>query len=52
MMLLAATQDFANGHPLCDDLSLTVIQRLAKDGPGRSFIKREAWDCRKSRSRF
>jgi serine phosphatase RsbU (regulator of sigma subunit) len=27
MMLLAAVQDFANGHPLCDDLSLTVIQR-------------------------
>ena len=29
MMLLAAVQDFANGHPLCDDLSLTVIQRGA-----------------------
>jgi serine phosphatase RsbU (regulator of sigma subunit) len=27
MMLLAAVQDFANGQPLCDDLSLTVIQR-------------------------
>jgi hypothetical protein len=36
MMLLAAVQDFANGHPLCDDLSLTVIQRVAKNGIGRS----------------
>jgi len=31
MMLLAAVQDFANGHPLCDDLSLTVIQRAGKN---------------------
>lgn len=30
MMLLAAVQDFANGRPLSDDLSLTVIQRRAK----------------------
>ncbi len=30
MMLLAAVQDFANGRPLSDDLSLTVIQRGAK----------------------
>ena len=29
MMLLAAVQDFANGLPLCDDVSLTVIQRDA-----------------------
>jgi sigma-B regulation protein RsbU (phosphoserine phosphatase) len=27
MMLLAAVQDFANGSPLLDDVSLTVIQR-------------------------
>jgi sigma-B regulation protein RsbU (phosphoserine phosphatase) len=26
MLLLAAVQDFANGLPLCDDVSLTVIQ--------------------------
>jgi sigma-B regulation protein RsbU (phosphoserine phosphatase) len=26
MMLLAFVQDFANGLPLCDDVSLTVIQ--------------------------
>ena len=30
MMLLAAVQDFANGSPLSDDVSLTVIQRDAK----------------------
>jgi sigma-B regulation protein RsbU (phosphoserine phosphatase) len=30
MMLLATLQDFANGSPLCDDVSLTVIQRNAK----------------------
>jgi len=29
MMLLATLQDFANGSPLCDDVSLTVIQRYA-----------------------
>jgi serine phosphatase RsbU (regulator of sigma subunit) len=29
MMLLATLQDFANGNPLCDDVSLTVIQRDA-----------------------
>jgi hypothetical protein len=38
---LAAVQDFANGHPLCDDLSLTVIQHAAKNGRGRSPTKRE-----------
>jgi serine phosphatase RsbU (regulator of sigma subunit) len=27
VMLLATLQDFANGSPLCDDVSLTVIQR-------------------------
>jgi serine phosphatase RsbU (regulator of sigma subunit) len=27
MMLLATLQDFTNGIPLCDDVSLTVIQR-------------------------
>ena len=30
MRLLATLQDFANGSPLCDDVSLTVIQRDAK----------------------
>jgi serine phosphatase RsbU (regulator of sigma subunit) len=30
MMLLATLQDFANGSPLCDDVSLTVIQRGTK----------------------
>ena len=39
MMLLAAVQDFANGHPLCDDLSLTVIQRDAKGRGKVSSIK-------------
>jgi serine phosphatase RsbU (regulator of sigma subunit) len=34
MMLLAALQDFANGSPLLDDVSLTLIQRDAgTDGP-------------------
>jgi sigma-B regulation protein RsbU (phosphoserine phosphatase) len=27
LLLLAAVQDFANGSPLCDDVSLIVIQR-------------------------
>lgn len=27
VMLLAALQDFANGSPVCDDISLTVIRR-------------------------
>lgn len=30
MMLLAALQDFAEGNPLCDDVSLTLIQRDAE----------------------
>jgi serine phosphatase RsbU (regulator of sigma subunit) len=30
MMLLAVVQDFANGSPLSDDVSLTVIQRDAE----------------------
>src|SRR3984893_1256045 len=30
MTFLATLQDFANGSPLCDDVSLTVIQRDAK----------------------
>jgi serine phosphatase RsbU (regulator of sigma subunit) len=30
MIILAALQDFANGTPPCDDVSLTVIQRDAK----------------------
>jgi len=29
LALLASVQDFANGHPPCDDISLTVIQRDA-----------------------
>jgi serine phosphatase RsbU (regulator of sigma subunit) len=34
MTLVAAVQDFANGHPLCDDVSLTVIRRLPGTSPG------------------
>jgi sigma-B regulation protein RsbU (phosphoserine phosphatase) len=34
MMLLAAVQDFANGNPLCDDVSLTLIQRDAEEPTG------------------
>jgi hypothetical protein len=30
MMLLAAVQDFAQGNPLLDDVSLTLIQRDAE----------------------
>lgn len=30
LMLLAAVQDFANGNPLCDDMSLMVIQRSSQ----------------------
>ncbi len=30
MMLLAAVQDYANGSPLSDDVSLTLIQRDAE----------------------
>ena len=51
MVLLAAVQDFANGHPLCDDLSLTVIQRDAKGSGKISSIKSEPWDCRRSHPR-
>ena len=51
MRLLGVVQDFANGHPLCDDLSLTVIQRDARGSnmssepsggrhPGRSVLER------------
>jgi serine phosphatase RsbU (regulator of sigma subunit) len=32
MMLLAAVQDFANGSPLLDDVSLTLIQRDEEPG--------------------
>lgn len=38
MTLLAAVQDFANGHPLSDDLSLTVIKRNGKNTNGTSPI--------------
>ena len=51
MMLLAAVQDFANGHPLCDDLSLTVIQRDAKGRGKVSSIKGEPWDSRRPHPR-
>jgi serine phosphatase RsbU (regulator of sigma subunit) len=37
MMLLAAVQDFANGNPLCDDVSLTLIQRDGEE-PTRHLI--------------
>jgi serine phosphatase RsbU (regulator of sigma subunit) len=43
MMLLAAVQDFANGHPLCDDLSLTVIQRDGMGAGKISSVKSEPW---------
>jgi hypothetical protein len=33
MILLAAVQEFANGYPMSDDMSLTLIQRDT-DGPG------------------
>jgi serine phosphatase RsbU (regulator of sigma subunit) len=45
MMLLAAVQDFANGHPLCDDLSLTVIQRDPR-GTSRASTNGEKSDWR------
>jgi serine phosphatase RsbU (regulator of sigma subunit) len=51
MMLLAAVQDFANGRPLCDDLSLTVIQRCATDADRPSSVKSGPWDCRRIFSR-
>jgi sigma-B regulation protein RsbU (phosphoserine phosphatase) len=51
MMLLAAVQDFANGHPLCDDLSLTVIQRDAKSNGKLSSIKSAPWTARISHTR-
>ena len=31
MLLLAAVQEFGNGNPLNDDVSLTLIQRDAED---------------------
>jgi serine phosphatase RsbU (regulator of sigma subunit) len=46
MMLLAAVQDFANGHPLCDDVSLTVIQRNTKGTGKASSINCEPRDWR------
>ena len=40
MMLLATLQDFANGSPLCDDVSVTVIRRDAShDGVQRHSVK-------------
>jgi len=44
MMLLANLQDFANGSPLYDDISLTVIQRDAKCRHARISAK----ECRTS----
>jgi serine phosphatase RsbU (regulator of sigma subunit) len=40
MMLLATLQDFANGSPLCDDVSLIVIQRDA-DAPKSDITYRD-----------
>jgi hypothetical protein len=37
-MLLATLQDFANGSPLCDDVSLTVIHRDAKCTDIRNYL--------------
>ena len=38
MMLLATVQDFANGSPLCDDVSLTVIHRDANCTDIRNYL--------------
>jgi sigma-B regulation protein RsbU (phosphoserine phosphatase) len=46
MMLLAVVQDFANGRPLSDDVSLSVIQRKAKGTGGASFMKSEPLNSR------
>jgi serine phosphatase RsbU (regulator of sigma subunit) len=46
MMLLAAVQDFANGRPLGDDVSLTVIQRNANGTGGTSAMKCQPSDSR------
>jgi serine phosphatase RsbU (regulator of sigma subunit) len=40
MMLLAAVQDFANGNPLLDDVSLTLIQR--DEGTGIAEVRTPA----------
>jgi sigma-B regulation protein RsbU (phosphoserine phosphatase) len=44
MMVLAAVQDFANGRPLSDDVSLTVIQRKANGTAGTSSMKSQPSD--------
>jgi sigma-B regulation protein RsbU (phosphoserine phosphatase) len=46
MTLLAAVQDFANGRPLTDDVSLTVIQRDASCTGRTASIKRQPSDWR------
>jgi sigma-B regulation protein RsbU (phosphoserine phosphatase) len=46
MMLLAAVQDFANGRPLSDDVSLTVIQRKANGTGATSSMKSWQSDSR------
>ena len=46
MTLLAAVQDFANGRPLSDDLSLTVIQRNAKANGRAPSMKSRSSDWR------
>jgi sigma-B regulation protein RsbU (phosphoserine phosphatase) len=46
MMLLATVQDFANGRPLSDDVSLTVIQRKANGTGGISSMKGQPLDSR------
>jgi serine phosphatase RsbU (regulator of sigma subunit) len=43
MMLLAAVQDFANGRPLSDDVSLTVIQRNANGTGATSSMKSQPY---------
>jgi serine phosphatase RsbU (regulator of sigma subunit) len=39
MMLLAILQDFANGSPVCDDISVTVIQRDAECTEVRQHVR-------------
>jgi hypothetical protein len=39
MMVLAAVQDFANGNPPLDDMSLTLIQRDAAIAEGMAPAK-------------
>jgi hypothetical protein len=45
-MLLAVVQDFANGRPLSDDVSLSVIQRKANGTGETSSMKSWPSDSR------